>query len=84
MATFLIESYWVGVVQEEAGHAVDELRRADVTPLASFLVPSEETVFVLVEASSPAAVFRAARHARIPADRVSSVVELASESGPLR
>ena len=76
MATYLIESYWVGVAKEDARHAVDELRRGTVTPVASFLLSSEETVFVLVEASSPSAVFRAAREARIPADRVSSVIDL--------
>jgi hypothetical protein len=89
MATFLVECYWVGVLEADARQALDRLRRGgsrrggEIAPLASFLLPSEEVLFVLVESSSQRAALRASREAGIPVDRVSSVVALDQGLGPL-
>ena len=89
MATFLVECYWVGVVEADARRALERLGRSGgprrpgaVTPLVSFLLPSEEVLFVLVEAASPSSVLRASLEAGIPADRVSRAVELERDSFP--
>src|SRR3954470_3154500 len=75
LRTFLVESYWPGLTDDELRSVVERLRGRShgdggVVPLASLLVPSDAMAILLVQANSLEAVRVAAADDDIPFDRV--------------
>jgi hypothetical protein len=75
MRGFLVERYWPGVTAADVRVVDDQLMGlsgADVTFLASTLMPADEVVFFEFRAVDAAAVLELTRLAGLPCDRLVS------------
>ena len=86
VTSFVLETYVPDGSAERFDVDVDGLRRAagidaagDVRHVASYLVPTDEMGYHLVEARSTSDVERVARRAGIEAERIVEAVDVASD-----
>ena len=89
MASFLVETHVAQGGRDQFAAAVDELRAAlvemtlldsQVRHVRSYLVPSDELGFHVVEADSAEAVIRLAKLAGIEVERIVSAIGIDHES----
>jgi len=87
--TFLVERYWPGVDEAAARRVVSSLERAaramtsEGTPVAhvgSILMPADEVVFSLIEATDERAARQVNERAEVPLDRIAAAVTLQMRS----
>jgi hypothetical protein len=77
--TYLVECYWPGVSEALLAESMDVAARADgVRHLESLLIPADEIVLAVFEASSTESVGEATRAAALPCERVIEIVRLAA------
>jgi hypothetical protein len=90
MASFLVETHVAQGGRDEFATAVEQLRAAlaemalldsQVRHLRSYLVPSDEMGFHVVEADSAEAVVRLAKLAGIDVERIVSAIGVGSAEG---
>ena len=78
MKTYLVECYWPEVAEGDVDRALRRLRTdAGVTALGAVLVPADEIVLSLCEATSAAEARRTAIEAGFPAERIVECVPFA-------
>ena len=83
--TFLVERYWPGIDEPMARTVLSNLERAaramtrEGTPVehvVSILMPADQVVFSLIEATDEAAVRSVNERADIPLDRIAAAIAL--------
>ena len=82
MPSYVVESYAAGTVveeQRERARLTAELG-TDVRYVRTTFLPGDETVLHLFEAASREALYRAARDAALPYERIVEAVEGSAES----
>jgi hypothetical protein len=75
--TYVVECYWPGVNELQLTEAVERIPPDDdASWMNSILIPADEIVLCLVEATSADAVSASARRAGLPAERIVTCVQV--------
>jgi hypothetical protein len=79
--TYVVECYWPGVDELQLTQAVERLAESPqydegASWTSSILIPVDEIVLCLVEATSTEAVRASARRAGLPAERIVTCVQI--------
>jgi hypothetical protein len=81
--TYVVECYWPGVDELQLTEAVERIARdVDASWMNSILIPDDEIVLCVVEATSADAVRASARRAGLPAERIVTCVQVETRVRP--
>jgi hypothetical protein len=79
--TYVVECYWPGVDERRLTDAVERLPLDDdASWISSILIPDDEIVLCVVEATSADGVRASARQAGLPAERIVACVHVGKET----